>query len=94
MHWTGKLLIHDKSILMKLIRIVVFFLLTASGCTYENEEDLLGEDTCREDISFAQDVEPIISTHCAVPGCHVSGGQSPNFSQASVITNRSVSIKN
>jgi len=68
--------------------------LFASACTYDNEEDLFGEKSCDSDVSFAQKVEPIIATRCAVPGCHVSGGQPPNFSQSSTIIARAASIRN
>nr|WKN36587.1 hypothetical protein K4G66_29945 [Tunicatimonas sp. TK19036] len=79
---------------MKLASIVFLFLLVVSACTYDNEEDLLGESSCIENVSLTQDVQPIISAHCAVPGCHVSGGQSPNFSQTTTIVNRAVDIRN
>lgn len=68
--------------------------LLASACTYDNEEDLFGKKSCDSDVSLAQNVEPIIATRCAVPGCHVSGGQPPNFSQSSTIVGRAASIRN
>lgn len=69
-------------------------LLLASACTYDNEEDLFGETSCDSDVSLSQNVEPIIATRCAVPGCHVSGGQPPNFGQSSTIVSRAASIRN
>ena len=39
------------------------------GCVTKNEEQILGE--CRTfDLSFAQDIEPIIDQNCAISGCH------------------------
>ena len=71
--------------------ILVLFLFGA--CTYDNEEDLFGESSCAPNISLVQDIQPIITTRCAVPGCHISGAQPPNFSQTSVILNRAASIR-
>ncbi len=30
-------------------------------------------------VTFTQDIKPIISANCAISGCHVSGGQSPDL---------------
>lgn len=51
-----------------------------SGCYYDNEEELYQniEDTTQCDtseVTFQQTVDPIISTNCAVSGCHA--GTSP-----------------
>ena len=50
------------------------------SCTYDNAEELYGQLPCPEDgVSFSQTVELIISTNCAVSGCHASGGQLPTL---------------
>lgn len=69
----------------------------ASSCYYDNEEELYQniEDTKQCDtseVTFQQTVDPIISTNCAVSGCHA--GASPtaglnleDFSQLQNIAN-------
>lgn len=48
------------------------------SCAYDNAEELYGLQDCREGgASFSQTVNPIIQTNCAIPGCHVNGGQPP-----------------
>jgi uncharacterized membrane protein len=81
---------------MKQVQILMLALpvLLGNSCTYDNEEDLFGEQNCSSSISFAQNVQPIITTRCAVPGCHVSGGQPPDYSQPSNIVGRAASIRN
>ncbi|MEQ9439190.1 MAG: 2-polyprenyl-6-methoxyphenol hydroxylase [Cyclobacteriaceae bacterium] len=79
---------------MRLLRIILILLVVASACTNDNEEDLFGEVTCRDDTSLADDVQPIIAANCAISGCHVSGTQLPNFSQKSTIINRAANIRN
>ena len=50
------------------------------SCTWDNAEDLYGIQDCSEDeISFVQTIEPIISTNCAISGCHVNGQQRPTL---------------
>jgi uncharacterized membrane protein len=49
-----------------------------SSCTWDNAEDLYGIPDCPQDgISFAQVIEPIVQTNCAISGCHVNGQQRP-----------------
>ncbi|MGD1890643.1 MAG: 2-polyprenyl-6-methoxyphenol hydroxylase [Cyclobacteriaceae bacterium] len=68
-------------------------LLLASACTYDNEEDLFGENECNSTTSLVQDMQPIIEAHCAIPGCHVAGATSPNLTLASNIVNEAVRIR-
>ena len=75
------------------IRIIAFGLLIISACAYDNEEDLFGENDCNSTVSFAQDVQPIIEAHCAIPDCHVSGAQPPNLMQTSTIISRADRIR-
>lgn len=51
----------------------------AGGCWYDNEEELYElwyeANTCDSmDVSFTEDVFPIIQGNCAITGCHVAGG--------------------
>lgn len=48
------------------------------SCTWDNAEDLYGIQDCPDDgVSFAQTIAPIISSNCALSGCHVNGQQRP-----------------
>ena len=48
-----------------------FFL---SSCYYDNEEELYPTETCDlTEITFNQDIKPIIENNCALSGCHVPG---------------------
>lgn len=78
----------------KTLKVLSLSLLLLGACTYDNEEDLFGENNCNSSISFTQNVQPIIAAHCSLPGCHISGAQPPNFSQTSTIINRAASIRN
>lgn len=62
------------------------------SCTYDSEEDLFGEVTC-DNVSLTSDIQPIIATNCAVPGCHVAGAQSPDLSKRSTIVDRASGIR-
>lgn len=56
---------------------VCFFALLLQGCKYDSEEELYSDDgfTCdTTNISFSEDIEPIIDNSCATTGCHVPGG--------------------
>jgi hypothetical protein len=44
-------------------------------------------------ISFANVIKPIVDGSCAIAGCHVSGGQSPNFTVFSNIQSNASKIK-
>ena len=71
-------------------------LITIAGllaCTSDNEEDLLGQDTCTETVSLSSDVQSIISSNCAISGCHVSGARSPNLSEKQNIISQASRIK-
>lgn len=45
-----------------------------------NNCEIIGEGNVASGISFSAQVSNIISTYCAVSGCHVAGEQQPNFS--------------
>ncbi|MBL7851235.1 MAG: SprB repeat-containing protein [Cyclobacteriaceae bacterium] len=44
-------------------------------------------------VSYSSDVQSIIASRCAVPGCHVSGTSVPNFSTYSGVSSRAQNIK-
>lgn len=51
---------------------VFALMLGLASCSNDNEEDLFSSQTdiVFEDVSYANDVLPIINTNCAVSGCH------------------------
>jgi len=69
------------------VRTSVPYLLAAalvlglSGCYYDVEADLYPSTSCDlTNTTYSAAIGPIISTNCAVPGCHVPGGTSPDLS--------------
>lgn len=59
------------------------------ACENENEEDLFPPISLNKDpnidttsglsVSFSNDIQPLIRTNCATPGCHVANMQSPTL---------------
>ncbi|WP_027418727.1 hypothetical protein [Crocinitomix catalasitica] len=46
-----------------------------SSCYKDNEEDLYKDSECDvTDVSFSEDIMPIINASCATVGCHIAGG--------------------
>ncbi len=63
-----------RSFLLFILSIGFCFLLTTS-CEYNSEEELYPETKCDTlNVSFKNDIEPIIENNCAISGCHVAGG--------------------
>lgn len=54
------------------------WVLVLASC-YNNKEDLLyGDLVCdTTEVSFQENIMPIIANRCAFSGCHVQGGSSP-----------------
>jgi uncharacterized membrane protein len=72
------LVLINREKMIKKIRFVI--LLIVGGCAYDNEADLYGTPACPPDeISFSQDIKPIIQTNCAIANCHVDGRQLPSL---------------
>lgn len=62
-----------------------------SGCYYDNEEELYptGTDTTSV-VTYQLTIQPMIAGNCAISGCHVTNGQSPDLSTyQGVFDNRS-----
>jgi len=78
---------------MELRKILLIGLLfTSASCAYDNVEDLYGVKDCPPGgTSFSQTISPLISTNCAITGCHVNGQQAPtleNYAQISANAGR------
>lgn len=53
--------------------VIISVLITS--CQYDNEEELYPDVECDTvNVSYAEDIEPIIDNSCATSGCHVDGG--------------------
>lgn len=66
------------------LSIVLAGSMVLQGCYYDNEEDLYqnyyAQNKCdTANVSFAQDIQPIIQGNCATTGCHVAGGSGPGI---------------
>lgn len=73
-------------------RLKIFLAFLAIGflgsCTNDKADEIVPNLNC--DTTYYQTtIKPIIIANCAIQGCHVTGGQSPNFiSYANIFDNR------
>jgi hypothetical protein len=83
----------------KKLYTLLFGVIALSGCYYDNEEELYPQTktTDTSTVSYAATIAPMMANNCAIPGCHVANGQSPNlsayqgvFNSRSVIKERAV----
>jgi hypothetical protein len=51
-------------------------LLALASCTYRKEQALC---VVPETVSFAEHVQPLFTTHCALAGCHAGGAPTGNL---------------
>lgn len=58
-----------------------------------NNCESAGEGYVKSGISFAQEVSGIITTYCAVSGCHVAGEPRPDFTIFSNVQSNALEIK-
>lgn len=72
--------------LICLIAISLWF----QSCYNDNEEEIYGVVTCDvTEITYANDVQPIINSSCATTACHASGGSAPgNFTNFNELTDK------
>lgn len=52
--------------------LIISALLMATACVSDSEEDLveMTEGQCATTVSFQSEINTIINTSCAIPGCH------------------------
>jgi hypothetical protein len=62
----------------------------AQGCSISISATVSRGET---GISWSSEVKSIVDTNCAISGCHVSGGQSPNLSSFSTLKSNASNIK-
>ncbi|MBL7952102.1 MAG: hypothetical protein JNM62_10310 [Flavobacteriales bacterium] len=55
--------------------LLTLAVLGSGGCYYDNEEELYPNNFCdTTNVTYSGTVDAIIQGKCAIPGCHVSGG--------------------
>lgn len=59
----------------------------ANGCSTETTAQVAS------DVTFSNTIQDIISTNCAVTGCHVAGTNLPNFSEKSNVISNAARIR-
>lgn len=76
-----------------------------TGCYYDKEEELYPNSTTATTsttsttsttgtaVSYAADIQPLIASNCATPGCHRAGAQSPDLSDYAKLKNNIVRVK-
>ena len=77
---------------MKKYSIILLCLLLLVACTSENAEDLSNKQPC-EEVSYANDIQPVIDTNCALSGCHAGNNGLPDFTVKSEVFDNATSIK-
>lgn len=51
-----------------------------SGCYYDIEQDLYPNSFCDlANVTWTTNIEPLVQSRCAIPGCHVPGETSPDL---------------
>lgn len=74
--------------------VAAIALVLAQGCYYDNEEELYPSTFCdTSNVTWSGTIQPLIQSNCAVPGCHVPGGQSPNLATYSGVQSNAAAVK-
>ena len=58
---------------------IAIIMLVTTGCYKTDTLVVNPGGQITQTMSFAKDIIPILSTNCAISGCHVSGGHTPNL---------------
>lgn len=84
---------------MKKSWIIGMAMLALAGCYYDNEEELYPNSggsttTTMDTVSYSTTIAPMMVTNCTTtPGCHISGGTSPNLTTHQGVANNRDLIK-
>ena len=76
--------------LKKLNFFLILFVITS--CSYNSFEDKFDGGSGCFNVSYASDISPIISTNCAISGCH-AGSQFPDLRIFSNVQSNANTIK-
>ncbi len=64
--------------------IVIIIIVVMIGCQKDTTVTIpIVAKTVTKTVSFSKDIIPILTTDCAVSGCHISGGHAPNLTESS-----------
>ena len=55
-------------------------MISCTGCAFDKIEMEPDPFDCKESVSYAEEINPIVQVHCSVNGCHVSGFVPGDFS--------------
>jgi hypothetical protein len=84
-------IMHNRRATLLLLATVLFAL---PGCYYDTEEELYPNSFCdTTNVTWTADIQPLIQSSCAIPGCHVPGSQSPNLTSYSAVQTNAAAIK-
>ena len=62
--------------------IIIIFLIVISGCYKTTTYVQNPGSEITQTLSFAKDITPVLTANCALSGCHVTGGHTPNLTAA------------
>ena len=80
---------------LKIALSSLFILALISGCYYDKEDKLYPNASYCDttNVTFAGTIKPIITSRCATPGCHITGGQPPELTTYSLIVTSLTRVK-
>ena len=62
--------------------LIAIILIVVSGCYKTTTYVKNAGSDITETMSFAKDINPILTSSCALSGCHAAGGHAPNLTAA------------
>lgn len=68
------------------VAVLLIFVLLAMGCRYDKV--VPSSQECSGVVHYSSDIRPLILSHCAITGCHVSGFQPGDFTQYQPLKDR------
>jgi len=69
---------------------VAIIMLVITGCYKSDTLVVNAGSQITETMSFAKDINPILTANCALSGCHVAGGHTPDLTAAKAYNSLSV----
>ena len=80
-------MLHKKTVTAFFLLGGIIFLL--ASC-YKDKTVILDEAAVTKTVSFSKDIIPIFNKSCNTSGCHSSGGQTPNLTEANALNSLTV----
>ena len=68
---------------------VAIIMLVITGCYKTDTLVVNPGSSITTTLSFAKDINPVLSKNCALSGCHVSGGHAPDLTAANAYSSLS-----